>query len=80
VDTQQPWNITYGSGDVAGTIVTDTVTIDGLTLPKHTFGIATQESSDFSDFAIPYDGLLGLALSVSGYILRRLTVKIDCSW
>jgi len=64
VDTGEAWNITYGSGAVSGEIVQDNVVIDGLALNKHTFGTANRESSDFSAFAIPYDGLMGLGLSV----------------
>jgi hypothetical protein len=64
VDTNEAWNITYGSGAVAGEIVRDNVVIDGLALNNHIFGTANRESSDFSAFAIPYDGLMGLGLSV----------------
>jgi hypothetical protein len=63
VNTHVPWNITYGSGAASGEIVQDNVVIDGLSLPNHTFGTATLETSDFSAFAIPYDGLMGLGLS-----------------
>lgn len=63
VNSHIPWNITYGSGAVSGDIVTDNVVIDGLSLPGHTFGTANRETSDFSAFAIPYDGLMGLGLS-----------------
>jgi hypothetical protein len=64
VNTNESWNITYGSGAVSGDIVRDNVVIDGLSLPNHTFGTANRETSDFSAFAIPYDGLMGLGLSV----------------
>ena len=64
MDTEKPWSITYGTGDVAGNIVTDNVVIDGLALNNLTFGVAFQESSDFASQAVPYDGLIGLALSV----------------
>jgi len=63
VDTQQPWNITYGTGTVSGNIVTDNVFIGGISLYAHTFGIGLLESSDFTDDSVPYDGLMGLALS-----------------
>jgi len=63
VNTHEPWSITYGSGAVSGDIVKDNVVIDGLSLPDHTFGVANVQSSDFSAFAIPYEGLMGLGLS-----------------
>ena len=64
VDTQQPWNITYGTGFVSGNIVIDDIVVAGIPLPGHTFGIGLKESSDFTDDSTPYDGLMGLALSV----------------
>ena len=50
----------YGSGNVSGTMATDTLAIAGFTL-KPTFGIATVASDDFKNF--PIDGILGLAQS-----------------
>ena len=64
MDSKKQWDITYGSGSVSGNIVTDNVVIAGLALNKHTFGVAYRESLDFADDAIPYDGLMGLALTV----------------
>jgi hypothetical protein len=63
VDTQQPWNITYGTGAVSGNIVTDNIVVAGIPLDNFTFGIGLKESSDFTDPSVPYDGLMGLALS-----------------
>lgn len=63
VDTNKAFQVTYGSGAVAGDIVTDDVTVAGLALPKHTFGVATQETQDFASDAVPFDGLMGLAQS-----------------
>ncbi|KAG6910084.1 hypothetical protein DXG01_013136 [Tephrocybe rancida] len=60
-DTKKPWEIQYGTGAVSGTIVTDTISIAGLKLPKHTFGVAKKESAEFTPDYIPFDGLLGLA-------------------
>ncbi|EJU04655.1 acid protease [Dacryopinax primogenitus] len=62
-DTKAPFSITYGSGSVAGTIVTDNVVLAGLSLPAHTFGVAHAESVDFSASSIDFDGLMGLAQS-----------------
>jgi len=63
VDTKQAWNITYGTGSVAGTIVNDNVLFGNLVLGNHTFGTAKKESVDFSDNSVPFDGLVGLGLS-----------------
>jgi hypothetical protein len=75
VDSGDPWNITYGTGFVAGSKVTDNVIVAGLTLTAQAFGIATVESTDFSNDSIPFDGLMGLASSVSLWTLvaERLT-------
>ncbi|TFK40258.1 aspartic peptidase A1 [Crucibulum laeve] len=63
VDTQKPFSITYGTGQVSGSIIQDNLAIAGLALPGHTFGVATTESVDFSDDSTPFDGLMGLAQS-----------------
>lgn len=48
VDTGVPFNVSYGTGQVAGTIVNDTLTMAGLVLQGHVFGTADVESVDFS--------------------------------
>ncbi|KAH0585064.1 putative aspartic-type endopeptidase CTSD [Termitomyces sp. J132] len=63
VDTGSQFQVTYGTGQVAGDIVTDDVSIAGLALNNHTFGVALIESTDFSDDSTPFDGLMGLAQS-----------------
>ncbi|KAF9048515.1 aspartic peptidase A1 [Panaeolus papilionaceus] len=63
VDTKAPFQVTYGTGQVSGDIITDNVSIAGLSLPAHTFGVATTESVDFSSDQTPFDGLMGLAKS-----------------
>ncbi|KAF4571485.1 peptidase A1 family protein [Pleurotus pulmonarius] len=62
-DTQQPFQVTYGTGEVQGSIVTDDISVAGLALQAHTFGVATTESVDFSDNSTPFDGIMGLAQS-----------------
>lgn len=57
------FQVTYGTGQVAGDIITDDVVIAGLKLPAHTFGAATAESVEFSANTTPFDGLVGLAQS-----------------
>ena len=62
-DLGNQFSVQYGSGSVAGDIVQDNVVLAGLPLNGHTFGVATQESTDFSDDSVPFDGLMGLAQS-----------------
>ncbi|GAA5983726.1 hypothetical protein JCM11641_001730 [Rhodosporidiobolus odoratus] len=62
-DTGLPWSVTYGTGDVGGTTVTDDAIIAGLRISQLEFGAVTQESDDFSDPSVPFDGLMGLARS-----------------
>ncbi|KAI9434216.1 acid protease [Lactarius indigo] len=61
VDTQQPFQVTYGKGAVAGNIIKDNIAIAGLQLNAHTFGAALQETDDFT--TATFDGLMGLAKS-----------------
>ncbi|KAK7044185.1 hypothetical protein VNI00_007905 [Paramarasmius palmivorus] len=62
-DSQQPFQVTYGTGAVAGTIIQDNIVVAGLQLDGHTFGTAQEETPDFSDNSVPFDGLMGLAQS-----------------
>ncbi|CAE6456844.1 unnamed protein product [Rhizoctonia solani] len=57
------FQVTYGTGQVAGDVITDDVVIAGLKLPAHTFGAASVESVEFSSNDTPFDGLVGLAKS-----------------
>lgn len=45
--------------------MTDDITVAGLKLAKHTFGTASLESVQFSSDSTDFDGLMGLAQSVS---------------
>ena len=63
VDTQKPFNITYGTGSVDGNVVKDNIIVAGLQLPNHTFGVAKQETVDFSSDQTRFDGIMGLAQS-----------------
>ncbi|KAJ3828234.1 acid protease [Lentinula raphanica] len=62
-DSGKQFAVTYGTGNVAGTIVTDNIAVAGLNLTGHQFGVADQESDDFADNSVPFDGLMGLAQS-----------------
>ena len=79
-DTGTPFNVTYGTGHVCGTVIKDNVAIAGLALNAHTFGVATTESVDISPDFIPFDGLMGLARSVRASVsnLGRHTDLIIC--
>ncbi|TFK22595.1 acid protease [Coprinopsis marcescibilis] len=57
--TNESFQISYGSGDVSGTISTDVVAIQGLKIEDQSFGLITRQSVDFNDY--PNDGLMGLA-------------------
>ncbi|KAG7451049.1 acid protease [Guyanagaster necrorhizus] len=59
----EQWNITYGTGSVSGVKIADDVTIAGLALTSHSFGIAEVESVDFASDNTDFDGLMGLAQS-----------------
>jgi len=61
--SNQQFKVTYGTGNVAGTIIKDNVDLAGLPLQGHVFGTATSESVDFSADTTPFDGLIGLAQS-----------------
>lgn len=61
VGSTQQFTVTYGSGAVAGTLCQDTLSVAGLTLANHTFGVANEESVQFSSDSTPFDGLMGLA-------------------
>ncbi|TVY81047.1 Aspartic-type endopeptidase ctsD [Lachnellula suecica] len=61
-DLSSPFNISYGSGSVAGSMAQDSLSIAGMTFTA-TFGIASTTSNQFNSF--PIDGILGLSLSKS---------------
>lgn len=63
VPSNTRFQVTYGSGEVAGTVCQDQVSIGGIALSNHTFGVTTAESRQFADPGVPFDGLMGLALS-----------------
>ncbi|KJA26381.1 hypothetical protein HYPSUDRAFT_318649 [Hypholoma sublateritium FD-334 SS-4] len=63
VQSKADWAIGYVSGSVWGYIVHDDVSIAGLPLKNLTFGVAFNESAEFTGNNIRFDGLLGLAKS-----------------
>ncbi|KAI0661538.1 acid protease [Cubamyces menziesii] len=62
-DLGQQFQVTYGTGAVAGDVIQDNIVVAGLALNAHTFGVALEETQDFSDDSVPFDGLMGLAQS-----------------
>ncbi|KAH7884652.1 aspartic peptidase A1 [Phlebopus sp. FC_14] len=63
VQNNTQFQVTYGSGAVAGQLCQDNVVMAGLALNNHSFGVATQESVQFASSSVPFDGLMGLAKS-----------------
>lgn len=61
--TNKPFQITYGTGHVSGFLIQEDIEIAGLKLKSHMFGAATQESNEFASKNVPFDGLMGTALS-----------------
>lgn len=57
--TNKPFSIAYGSGKVSGSLVTDTITVAGMSF-NYQFGLATTTSDQFVQFA--FDGILGLGI------------------
>lgn len=77
VQSNQNFNVTYGSGSVAGVLCQDNVNMAGLQLNKHTFGVANEESVQFSADTVPFDGLMGLAQSVSRLVDLEAPTRTD---
>ncbi|BDA44683.1 Cathepsin E-B [Coccomyxa sp. Obi] len=53
-----PFMVTYGTGQVAGTVAADTLTVGNITVKNQGFGLVLRASTDFLD--ISCDGLFGL--------------------
>jgi hypothetical protein len=80
VETKEPFNVTYGTGAVAGIKVTDNLNLAGLALDKHQFGVAQLESVDFSADSVEFDGLMGLAQSVRSFRLFCVHTWRGTTW
>lgn len=63
VDTGDDFQVTYGTGAVAGSKITDDVVLAGLKLNKLEFGVAEQETVEFAGEGVAFDGLMGTAQS-----------------
>ncbi|PAV18528.1 acid protease [Pyrrhoderma noxium] len=67
VESQDVFEIGYGTGDVSGDLGRDTVSLANIQCNNQTFGLANTESPDFEGY--PNSGILGAAfgtISVSG--------------
>lgn len=62
--SNQTFAITYGTGEVDGSIIRDNLKIGDLELPAHVFGVATSESVEFSSDDTPFEGIMGTAQSI----------------
>ncbi|KIX95269.1 uncharacterized protein Z520_09186 [Fonsecaea multimorphosa CBS 102226] len=60
--TTQTWSMTYGTGEVEGVVVKDTVQLANYTVELG-FGLASSASDDFDNY--PMDGILGLGRPAS---------------
>jgi len=60
IPTLQPFQISYGSGDVTGTFCKDTVGIGGIDLDNFTFAEVDSTSGLRNWGSMPFDGVLGL--------------------
>ncbi|OAP54298.1 hypothetical protein AYL99_11399 [Fonsecaea erecta] len=60
--TTQTWSMTYGTGEVEGVVVKDTVQLANYTVELG-FGLASSASDDFNNY--PMDGILGLGRPAS---------------
>lgn len=58
-ESSTPFDITYGSGQAAGFVATDTVTMGGFTISNQGFGLVTNISTNL--ISNPLSGLMGLA-------------------
>ena len=74
-NSNQPFAVQYGTGNVAGTIVADNLVIAGLQLPAHVFGVADVESPEFSGVNTSFDGLIGTAQS--GLSNQRVPTPVE---
>lgn len=63
-DTGSGFSIMYGTGEVSGNLVTDTISVAEISATFN-FGVANVTSSEFSRF--PFEGILGLSTSSDSF-------------
>lgn len=54
-------NVRYGTGQMSGTLASDTLAVAGMQVHNFTFALARKTSVEFNDPSVPFDGLMGLA-------------------
>lgn len=61
VDSKIPiFSIKYGTGEISGEFVEDTVNVAGIILHNQTFGLTYKEEG-FAFYNVPFEGILGLS-------------------
>ncbi|KAI1107349.1 hypothetical protein F4804DRAFT_339956 [Jackrogersella minutella] len=72
-DTETNYSVEYGSGEVSGHVVSDSISIAGLqvTMP---FGVANVTSDQFSQF--PFEGILGLSMTDNTWLTYIKNAKL----
>lgn len=68
-DTGTSFSVGYGSGDVSGDLIEDSMKVAGLSV-TYSFGLANETSSQFTQF--PFDGILGLSMGAEPNFLASL--------
>jgi hypothetical protein len=68
-NTGTSFSVGYGSGDVSGDMITDSMKVAGLSV-TYSFGLANETSSQFTQF--PFDGILGLSMGAEPNFLASL--------
>lgn len=61
--SDKTWDVTYGTGHVAGDVATDMIAFAGFTLDNFGFGIASNVSNELNSYVM--DGILGLGRAKS---------------
>ncbi|OTB04140.1 hypothetical protein M426DRAFT_11767 [Hypoxylon sp. CI-4A] len=72
-DTGDDYSVEYGSGEVSGHVVSDSISIGGLqvTMP---FGVANVTSDQFSQF--PFEGILGMSMTDQTWLTYVKNAKL----
>ncbi|KAI1506536.1 acid protease [Biscogniauxia marginata] len=73
IDTGKTYSVEYGTGSVSGHVITDTMSIAGLSASV-SFGVANTTSDEFSQF--PFDGILGLSMSPDTWLSSVKNAKL----
>ena len=79
--TGEAFDITYGSGEAAGTLASDTVTMGGFTVTGQTFAVVNETTASL--ISNPLSGLMGLAwksIAQSGATPFWETLAASGSW